>query len=172
MVTRKPLPGQTAPDQLPYPSSPTTTAKPTSIISKVAAPQLPNAHVQSEDEDDDWDKEDSESEWELEVEGGNTKTTDKPSDTMALPAPLRISRPASRQSERPSDLPESLRVGPPEGASSKSKESLVSDMSNTSGNNNPWRTEVSRSAPKLQQQPSYLRPQTTGEALFGPESGR
>ncbi|TID15871.1 hypothetical protein E2P81_ATG08734 [Venturia nashicola] len=165
MVTRKPLAGQTATDQPPYPLSPATTTNPTST----PPPQLPSAHVESEDEDDDWDKEDSDSEWEL--EGGNIKATDKPSGTMALPAPLRISRPTSRQSEKPSDLPESLRVGPPGGAPAKSKESLVLDMSNTSGNNNPWRTDASRSPPKVQQQPSYLRPQTTGEALFGPESG-
>ncbi|KAE9965687.1 hypothetical protein BLS_007441 [Venturia inaequalis] len=163
MVTRKPLPGPTTSDLPPYPSSPTTTTNPTSTPPKVELPQLPNARVESEDEDDDWDKEDSDSEWEL--EGGNTKPTDKPSGTMALPAP------SSRQTEKRSDLPESLRVGPPGGAPAKSKESLVSDMSNTSGNNNPWRTDASRSPPKVQQQPSYLRPQTTGEALFGPESG-
>lgn len=170
MVIRKPLPGQIAQDPPPYTSSPTTTTNPTPVPPKVEPPSLQNAHVESEDEDDEWDKEDSDSEWEL--AGGNTKTTDKPSGTMALPAPLRISRPASRQSEKPSDLPESLRVGPPGGAPAKSKESLVSNMSNTSGNNNPWRTDASRSPPKVQQQPSYLRPQTTGEALFGPESGR
>lgn len=170
MVTRKPLPGPTASDQPPYPSSPTPATDPTPIPSKVELPRLPAAQVESEDEDDDWDKEDSDSDWEL--EGGDTKATDKPSGTMDLPAPLRISRPVSRQSEKPADLPESLRVGPPGGAPAKSKESLVSDMSNTSGNNNPWRTDASRSPPKVQLQPSYLRPQTTGEALFGPESGR
>ncbi|QDS70323.1 hypothetical protein FKW77_008515 [Venturia effusa] len=171
MVTRKPLPGQTASDQPqpPYPTSPTTATNPTSTIPKLGPPQSLKPPVESDDDDEDWDKDDSDSEWEM--EGGNAKTTDKPAGTMHLPAPLRISTPASIQNEKPSGLPESLKVGPPGGAPAKSKESLISDLSHTSGNNNPWRSDASRSPPKSQQQPSYLRPQTTGEALFGPESG-
>lgn len=168
MVTRKPLPGNNALDQPPYPPSPSTTV-PTSITQttaqKVTAPPLPIVHTESEDEDDEWDKEDSDSDWEL--EGASTHA--KPPGTIALPAPLRISRPTSRQSEKSSDLPASLRVGPPGGLPTKSKESLVSDMSTTS-NNNPWRTDTSISPPHVRQQLPYLRPQTTGEALFGGES--
>jgi hypothetical protein len=170
MVTRKPLPGQNS-DQPPYPASPSTTNPPSitpgssiPAAPKVAPPPLPTVHAELEEEDDDeWDK--SDSDWELEG-----VKNDKPSATTDIPAPLRISRPTSRQSNKSSDLPASLRVGPPGGLPAKSKESLVSNMSNGS-NNNPWRTETSRTPPQVQQQqPTYLRSQTTGEALFGGDS--
>jgi hypothetical protein len=167
MVTRKPLPvsGQHV-DQPPYPASPSTTTAPSSstpAAPRIAPPPLPNAHVDSEDEDDDeWDK--SDSDWELEDAAHN-----KPSASTDIPAPLRISRPTSRQSDKSADLPASLRVGPPGGLPAKSKESLMSNMSDGS-NNNPWRMDTSRTPPQVQQPPSYLRPQTTGEALFGRES--
>jgi hypothetical protein len=196
MVTRKPVGGHkagpaTSTSPPAVPSTPTVTAP--TPTSPTAAPLIPSnaapshsppppppppldkdapaaakkhetqSDSDSEDEDEDeWDKSDtSEDEWEM-TENDDPKLT-PPTD---IPASLRISRPPSQELDKgkEKELPSVLKVGPPGDITQVSNESLTSME-----NNNPWRP-ASQSPPKDGSYNPFLRPQNTGEALFGSQN--
>jgi hypothetical protein len=164
MVTRKPVASQPDDSAPPYPTTPTT-ERPSQLPPARPAPAPPaggasppksTVHEEEEEEEDEWDKSDSES-WEM--EGDDKKAPEH------IPAPLQVSRPASSQSNHDAGIPASLRVGPPGGLPAKSKESLVAPESE-----DPWRGTKTTPPVQLQSHNPFLRPQNTGQAIFGGES--
>jgi hypothetical protein len=162
MVTRKPVASPQTANAPPYPTSPTLEHAPPSRVAPgpptitSAAPN--SAAHEEEEEEDEWDKSDSES-WD-QMEGDDKPTTEY------IPAPLRVSRPSSQKSNHDAAIPASLRVGPPGGIPQKSKESLVTPEAGT-----PWRAETKTTPPvQIQSHNPFLRPQNTGQAIFGGES--
>jgi hypothetical protein len=161
MVSRKPVaqadkppypesPSSELPAQLPLPPSRSAPLPPSSTTAGPKPIVHGGEEEEEDDDDDDWDKES----W-----SGDEQHV--PEHT-GLPAPLRVNTPQSQQSS----IPASLRVGPPEGVPQKSKESLVAPEVA-----NPWRADTKITPPvQLQSQNPFLRPQNTGQAIFGAES--
>lgn len=146
----QPLIPSTAPPPVPW----TQAAK-----GKAPAVRPPNRDYDS-DSENEWD---SEEEWEM-----ADREDESPKQTIPdeVPAPLRISRPSSANSrEEATHVPAVLRVGPPGGIPQQSQESLTSFGSFGSHSNNPWRSAAQTPPRDLGRPP--LRPQNTGEMLFG-----
>jgi hypothetical protein len=169
MVTRKPVASQSDASAPPYPTTPTSgdapqlpPSRPAPVLPPSGAPHSKSAvhgleEEEEEEEDDEWDKSDSES-WEME---GDDKHAPE-----QVPAPLRVSRPVSQQSNHDVGIPASLRIGPPGGVPQKSKESLVAPETE-----DPWRGTKTTPPVQLQSHNPFLRPQNTGQAIFGGENG-
>ncbi|KIW09189.1 uncharacterized protein PV09_00119 [Verruconis gallopava] len=156
----------------PPPPPPHGDDKTPSPATKQATPE--DSSGEDEDEDE-WDKSDSEEEEREMTDDDERKLTPE----AEVPAPLRISRPPSQELDKgkAKQIPDALRAGPPGGApppplaaANVSQESLTAsrngEAGNSVGSNNPWRS-VSQSPPRSDASKPFLRPQNTGEALFG-----
>lgn len=171
MVVRKPLPADSPAAQppprtstAPYPTSPTSvystdqspamSSNPFAPPPTRAPPQIPPTAAEEDhgESDDEWDK--SDPDWDADDDVEEEPEQPKPED---LPAPLKISRPGSAQSQKEEDLPAALRAGPSHEMLRKSHENLLPTESKSS--------LVSTTSSQQSNNP-FLRPQTTGEKLF------
>jgi hypothetical protein len=169
MVTRKPVPQPgNAP---PYPTTPTTSQPPnfppsaapipvpasssaqTASTSSTLPPKPIESHQSDEEDDDEWNS--SDSDWEMEGDDKGKRPE--------IPVPLQASSPNSRGPGNDAGIPAALRVGPPGGVPQKSTESLRTPEPAI-----PWSPETRITPPvKMQSYNPFLRPQNTGQALFG-----
>lgn len=185
MVTRKPLPGQSspppvAPTSIPIPpafdANGRATTKAAGLEARLSAVQpappryIPEEEREPSDDDDEWN--DSEPEWDADSVGDEQ---DAHQNTSWTPAPL---PPANHQQTSTEPLDKNYPVLPPHAApppipmaNHASSPTLHPTNTGQSQASAVTASSVySQTSTSPQSNNPFLRPQNTGEALFGPES--